>query len=401
MAGLEIAVVANNNLPIPPYYGYGGTQRGVYDFLTEFNDMGHEITLFAPLSSQVESLENVMLIGTSDFGLWEPRNPLETAVLEGKITEEERLEEIKDLTQHYFDVILEDLAHTHYDIINIRSDDPELVESLIDLGLQNKIVYSLHNVRSMARLELIIDNNIQGIAHCNSHREDYGNLGNIRVIKYGINTEDYTFSPQTLTETDEEPSFDMLKELKENGQDYLIHLSCIGENKGQKTSIEIAREAGMPLVIAGTPQKRTSNRFVDYFDEHVEPEIDGETVLYFGNADEEQKKELFKYAKASLFPSGFEDHRWKEPFGRVIVESLACGTPVLAFNHGSAPEILEHRSNGFLFKTRTEAVEHITKDLDSIDRDFCRYSASTRFDKSRVAKEYENLFYEMTARNNS
>jgi len=380
---LRIALIANTNLPVPPYYGYGGTQRGVFDFLTEFDRKGHDLTLFAPLSSRVSHLANVSLRGTLPVGLWEPGNPW-------------TLEEKRELNLAYHEYVVQEIARGGFDIVNIRSDSPIFVERLAALVGPGRIVYSLHNVSSMAAMSAIHDTGIHCVAHCNSHRNEYGAMPNIRTILYGINTGDYPEATESLSRTTLEPTLPVLKELKRRGQDYLLHLSCIRPEKGQKTAIELARKVGIPLIIAGTPERRSGDHFVRYHEAEVLPAVDNETVFYFGNADEEQKKELLRFAKGFLFPSGFEDTRWKEPFGRAPVEAMACGVPVVAFAHGSMVELIDHGVTGYLFRTVSQAASQLRL-LDGFDRASIRRATLGRFDKARVADDYETLFYEMRA----
>jgi len=381
---LRVAVITNANLPIPPYYGYGGTQRGVYDFLVELNRKGHRCTLYAPLSSQVAHLEHVTLRGELPVGLWEPGNSYTAA---------QRVE----LNARFIDYAIRDVQSRDFDIVNVRSDEPGLLQRLMETRHARRLVYSLHNVRCMATLAPITERRVQCVAHCANHRRQYGELDNIRVIDYGINALEYPFSPHSLRQSSQEPTLPVLRTLRERGQDYLVVLGSIRPEKGQRTAIELARRAGLPLVIAGTPERRSSDQFVRYFERHVQPAVDNQHVFYFGNACEDDKKELLKFAKGFLFPSGFEDRRWEEPFGRAPVEALACGTPVIAFAHGSMLEVIEPGVSGFLFTTVDEALAQIGQ-LGQLDRAAAHHSAVTRFDRQRVADEYEALFYELMAR---
>lgn len=145
---LNIAVIANANLPIPPYHGYGGTQRGVYDFLVELDKRGHHCTLYAPLSSQVSHLRHVSLRGKLPLGLWEPGNPYTPA---------ERIE----LNRQFIDHAVSDVLGQHFDIVSIRSDEPILIDRLLASRYRDRLVYSLHNVKSMATLRPILDGRIQ------------------------------------------------------------------------------------------------------------------------------------------------------------------------------------------------------------------------------------------------
>ncbi|MEA2179563.1 MAG: hypothetical protein QOG77_2860 [Solirubrobacteraceae bacterium] len=164
-------------------------------------------------------------------------------------------------------------------------------------------------------------------------------------------------------------------------QDYLLWLGRFVPEKGPHRAIRVARLAGRPLVLAGTVQPR----FERFFATEVEPHIDGETVRYVGEVGGERKQRLFADAFAFLMPI-----RWPEPFGLVMVESLAAGTPVLAFSHGAAPEIVEHGRTGFLVGDEEEMAAMVDK-AAGIDPADCRRAAE-RFSPDHVASRYESVY---------
>jgi len=382
---LNIAILGTVSLPIPPFKGYGGTQRGIYDFITHLNEKKHKVHLYGPKDSNVKNLENVVLHSFIKKSLWIPENNLSR----------ERKRELSK--EHYFKT-KRSLKYIdkkeHLDIINIRTDNLKFIEEIIKNFGANRIVYSLHNIKNQSRVETLKNLKIWSVAHCRNHKREHSNLQNIKVIMYGINIENYPFSNKILSKSKKEPRLKILKELKQKKEDYLINLGAIGKHKGQKTCIELAKKTENNLIIAGTPQDRTNKEKTRYFEEEVKPFVNNENIFYFGNADEEQKKELLKYAKGFLFPSGFELTTWNEPFGRAPVESLACGTPVVAYRKGSMEEIIFDSFNGYLFDTTEEAIKQI-KSLDKIDRENCRKTAVKKFNSKRVAEEYLELFYEM------
>ena len=247
---LNIAVFSTASLPIPPFAGYGGTQRGVYDFLVQMNRKGHRLHLFGPGDSNVGGLENVSLHSPVKQSLWVPENTATTEEKEeqSRIHFEQSIRTMRELDQ------TNDL-----DIINIRFDNLPALEQIVDEFGRERIVYSLHNIRNKTRIEAIRDLGIQCVAHCRNHREQYEDLSNITTIVYGIDVKSYPFSQATLSQLPRTPALPDLVKLWEQKRDYLITLGGIGKNKGQKTSVMVAKEAGIPLIIAGTPQDRTSN----------------------------------------------------------------------------------------------------------------------------------------------
>jgi glycosyltransferase involved in cell wall biosynthesis len=164
--------------------------------------------------------------------------------------------------------------------------------------------------------------------------------------------------------------------------DYLLWLGRFVPEKGPQRAIQVAREAGRPLVLAGTVQPG----YERFFSTEIEPHIDGETIRFVGEVGGARKQELFAHAFAFLMPI-----RWPEPFGMVIVEALAAGTPVLAFAQGAAPEIIENGVNGFLVNDEHEMAAMVPKCAD-IDLEQCRRSAHERFSPDRVAAGYEKIY---------
>jgi glycosyltransferase involved in cell wall biosynthesis len=165
-------------------------------------------------------------------------------------------------------------------------------------------------------------------------------------------------------------------------EDYLLFVARMVEEKGPHRAIRVAKAVGRPLVLAG-PVQPGHERF---FAKEVEPHIDGELIRYVGEVGGVRKQRLFADAFAFLMPI-----RWPEPFGLVMVEALAAGTPVLAFAHGAAPEIIEHGINGFLVRDEDQMASLVEKAAE-IDPVRCRQTAAERFAPDRVAAGYEAVY---------
>jgi glycosyltransferase involved in cell wall biosynthesis len=166
-------------------------------------------------------------------------------------------------------------------------------------------------------------------------------------------------------------------------QDYLLWLGRFVPEKGPQRAITVAREAGRPLVLAGTVQPR----YERFFASEIQPHIDGDRIRFVGEVGGARKQRLFADAFAFLMPI-----TWPEPFGMVMVESMAAGTPVLAFAHGAAPEIVEDGRSGFLVDDEHEMAAIVERAAD-IDPMECRRSAE-RFAPERVAERYEAVYHE-------
>ncbi|MDT4738368.1 glycosyltransferase family 4 protein, partial [Bradyrhizobium sp. WYCCWR 12699] len=168
---------------------------------------------------------------------------------------------------------------------------------------------------------------------------------------------------------------------------YLAFLGRLTAEKGPEAAIRIARAVQMPLRIAAKiPRAETA-----YFKKKLEPEIDGETVQLIGEVDELRKQPFLAGASALLFPID-----WPEPFGLVMIEAMACGTPVIAYRSGSVPEVVEDGVTGFIVDGEQEAIEAVEKVI-RLDRRRVRARFEERFVASRMAKEYEERYRELVA----
>lgn len=177
----------------------------------------------------------------------------------------------------------------------------------------------------------------------------------------------------------------------EDKEDYLLFLSRISPEKGPVTAIEVAKRLGKKLIIAGKVDKADRQ----YFKDVVEPLIDGKLIQFFGEADAKQKRELYRKAMVLLMPL-----EWEEPFGLVMPEAMACGTPVIAFPRGAAPEIITDGKTGYLVKGVDEMVEAVRR-VDRLDPKDCRKHVEEHFDVPVMADGYLALYErmaEMTSR---
>jgi glycosyltransferase involved in cell wall biosynthesis len=163
---------------------------------------------------------------------------------------------------------------------------------------------------------------------------------------------------------------------------YLLWVGRMNDDKGPHRAIAAARAADMPLVLAGPIQ----NGQQEFFEREVEPHVDGDQVRYIGEVGGEEKAELFAQARAFLMPI-----RWAEPFGLVMTEAMACGTPVIAFPEGSAAEIVADGETGFLVNDEAEMASAVRR-LDEIDPARCREWVRERFDVQAVGAAHERAY---------
>lgn len=169
---------------------------------------------------------------------------------------------------------------------------------------------------------------------------------------------------------------------------YCAFVGRMCPEKGAHRALEVARRAGVDLVLAGKMRTQAER---DYFHAEVEPHL-GDRAWYVGEVRHERKLAILANAWCLLFPI-----RWPEPFGLVMIEALACGTPVLAFPEGAAPEVVEHGRTGFLCQDEAEMAEAIPQ-VGTIDRRACRRAVESRFSGERMVGEHIDLFQQVVAR---
>ena len=162
----------------------------------------------------------------------------------------------------------------------------------------------------------------------------------------------------------------------------VVFLGRVEHIKGPHLAIQAARQAGKTIVLAGNVPEGHQ----DYFDREIRPLVDGVHVRYVGPVDDRQKNELLGRAAAFLMPI-----LWDEPFGIVMAEAMACGTPVIGFNRASVPEIVDDGVSGFLVNDVNEMARAIGR-VASIDRRACRAAVERRFSDRVVVEEYESLY---------
>lgn len=170
---------------------------------------------------------------------------------------------------------------------------------------------------------------------------------------------------------------------KDQPGDYLLYLGRLNRDKGIVTALDIAKQTGCKLIVAGNI---VGAEEWNYFMQEVQPRLNEPNINFVGQVDFKEKIKLFQNAKAFLFPI---DRR--EPFGLVMIESMACGTPVIAYCRGSVPEIIKDKKTGFIVETKEEMVKAVKK-IDTIQRKDCRAHVEQNFTLKQMVDKYEKIY---------
>lgn len=249
-----------------------------------------------------------------------------------------------------------DIIHNHFDFL------PLTYSALI----KTPMVTTIHGFSSSRILPVYqkYNNRSSYVAISNADRSPL--LTYAATIYNGIRTNDFEF--QSIP------------------GDYLLYFGRIHPDKGTAEAIEIAIKTKRKLLIAGIIQDRS------YFESNVEPLFDDQ-VIYVGEAGPEKRNELMRNALALLHPISFD-----EPFGLSVAEAMLCGTPVIAFNRGSMPELVLPGKTGFLVNNADEAAEAVA-DITRIDRGDCRQWSMEQFSQEKMVNEYIRLYHSILAKN--
>lgn len=245
-----------------------------------------------------------------------------------------------------------DIIHNHYDFL------PLTYSGLI----KTPVVTTIHGFSSPRILPVYKKYNKKTHYVSISNADRNAGLDYIRTVYHGIDIENFT--------------------LQEKPEKYLVYFGRIHPDKGTREAIQVAKLAKMKLIIAGIVQDR------HYYEQYVQPCL-SDDICYIGSVGPAKRNIVLGNAYALLHPIHFN-----EPFGLTVVEAMACGTPVLAFNKGSMPEIIRNDSNGFLVSGIEEMAARIS-DVKNISREGCRKTVEVRFSQERMVKDYIEVYKEI------
>ncbi len=338
---MKIAQVSPLYEAVPPKL-YGGTERVVAHLCDALVELGHEVTLFA--SAEAET--NARLVPVRDQAIRLDPAPLKSdlAAHISMVHEVRRRADAFDVLHFHTDMIhfpfFEDMADKTLTTLHGRLDLKDLAD-----------VY-----RRWPQFPLVSISDDQ--------RRPLGRANWAGTVLHGVQTDLYRFG--------------------EGSGGYLAFLGRISPEKGPDRAIAVAKALGVPLKIAAKvdPADRA------YFDEVIEPLLHHPLIEFIGEIGDAQKPAFLGGARALLFPID-----WPEPFGLVMIEAMACGTPVVAFRCGSVPEVIEHGVTGFIVDTAEQMAEAVRR-VPALDRRRVRAQFELRFSATAMARRYLALYEE-------
>jgi len=354
MKKLRIAQIAPLWITIPPLK-YGGIERIIAMLCDGLTAKGHEVTLFAsPGSTAKGKLISVFEKPLLDVNIswsnpiWNLRNlSLATEMAnEGK-----------------FDII-----HTHLDIWSLFFHN--LTKTPVIHTMHNPLYRTNADANKDDRLRLFMEEAKRtNIVFISQSAKDQAMLNfpeeRARIIYNGTDLSHFQFN--------------------EKGGDHFVWIARVNKHKGIENAIAAAEKLGAKLLLAG----RIDPTQIEYFGTYIKPHLN-EKIKYVGELTEEQLSDFYGPAKACLYPI-----EWEEPFGLVVTESMACGTPVIAYRRGSMPELIEDGKTGFVINSDVDLLVETMKKVDQIDRKLVRKSVEEKFSKEIMVENYEKAYYEL------
>lgn len=353
MKKLRIGQIASLYYPIPAKE-YGGVEKVIYNLCDGLTKKGHEVILFASGDSKTSA----RLYSVVDKGLWSLKK-----------------QQIEFISYYTYEMAVVaraakklkiDILHDHVGPYSLslygQTDIP--------------IIHTIHTpIKKEERIWAYKKLNSKIVSLSDNQRKDAPRLNYVETVYNGIDVENYPFNP--------------------NPKDYFLWVGELSPRKGILEVIKIAKLAKIKLILAGKipPAGRQSNDYL-FFKKYIAKELNKGNIIYAGEKTKDGLKNLYKNAIAFLFPL-----QWEEPFGLVMVEAMACGTPVIAFRRGAVPEIVENGKTGFIVRPtdksgaiNIEGFIGVIDKIGKIDRRACRSAAEERFSIEKMIDGYEKVY---------
>jgi glycosyltransferase involved in cell wall biosynthesis len=336
---MKIAQIAPLAERVPPKK-YGGTERVVFTLTEELVKRGHKVTLFASCDS----------ITTANLQPIYPRS-----LREGRINNPygPNIINMTNIGQAYS-------MHDKFDIIHDHNGYLGLPTANIS---KTPVVMTLHgSISPYEKKAFEIMRKPYLVSISNAQRKPAPDLNYIDTVHNGLNLENLPFS--------------------EEHQGYLLFVGRLTMEKGVHFAIEAAHNLNLNLKIAA----KLDSVDMGYFNEYIGPKLSEEQVQWVGEVDETERNKLMSEALCLLHPV-----TWREPFGLAMIEAMACGCPVVAFNKGSIPEIVKNKKNGYVVNDLEEMIEAV-KSINNINRKYCRKYAIKNFNGKAMTDKYEAVY---------
>ena len=335
---MRIGIVAPPWAPVPPPL-YGGIEQAIDGLARGFQAAGHEVLMFTTGDSTCEVPKKWLLKASEGWRMGYT------------------VPELRHIMAAYEELTGFDIIHDHTVLGPVYAQRfPEL-----------PVVTTIHGPfnEELTDIYARIADDVPIIAISNAQRSVVPDLRIARVIHHGVDPAAFPMG--------------------HGDGGYCLFLGRMNVDKGAQRAVDAAREAGVRLVMAGKCREPWEHQF---FDREVKPHL-SEDITYAGEVPHDEKVELLRNARCLLFPI-----RWNEPFGLVMLESMACGTPVLAFREGAAPEVVEDGVTGFLCRDENDMAGKIGR-LDELDRAHCRAAVEGYFSLDRCVAEHLEMFQEL------
>lgn len=347
---MNILIIMDPGISVPPKT-YGGIERIVFLLANAYHLAGHDVTLLAGPGSYCDGT-------TAHFGSDTPVKSKPSSCLDVGVVWQFLIK--KQLLRRNMSY---DLVHNFgrliYLIPLIYHRSTKIMSYQRKITQQN--ILFLNRLGSTNLLFTACSKNCIS----SSLSEPQSRLGIWHTIHNAIDFSSYTLR----TEVDDRAP--------------LMFLGRLDRIKGAHTAIEAAKATGSKLWIGGNIPE--TGDALNYYEQAIAPETNGLDIIYLGPLTDEQKNHYLGRSKALLFPI-----EWEEPFGIVMIEAMACGTPVIAYARGAVPEVVEHGISGFIVNNKEDMCEAV-RNINVLNRSACRATAMSKFDISNVAQQYLDL----------